>query len=300
MIRIPILNYHCVSDYPAPWIAAYTVTPADLQRHLDVIADSGRTVVPVARLADAAHGRRALPRNPVVITFDDGFADFADTAVPALAARGLRCTFFAATGSLEGRRRRETVFPPHPMVSWSRLPELEEQGVEIGSHSHTHRDLDLADPRIAVDEVVRSKELLEDALGHEVRSFAYPYGHFTPRLRREVADTGYDSACAVRSRLSRVGDDVYALARLPLRATTTVDEVSAWVSGRGARVASARPDTLGIRADRLYRRLLRMPVLPEDALAELSQDALAGLPQRRTGGRPPVAGRPTGTAPGRT
>ncbi|MFF9816431.1 polysaccharide deacetylase family protein [Streptomyces sp. NPDC014006] len=275
MIRIPILNYHCVADYPAPWIAEYTVTPGDFERHLDAIADGGRTVVPVARLADASRGRRALPRNPVVITFDDGFADFADVAVPALAARGLPCTFFAATGSLEGRRRRETVFPPHPMVSWSRLPELEEQGVEIGSHSHTHRDLDLADPRVAADEVVHSKELLEDALGHEIRSFAYPYGHFTPRLRREVAACGYDSACAVRGRLSRVGDDVYALARLPLLASTTVEEVSAWMTGRGARVASTRPDTLGIRTDRLYRRVLRMPVLPEDALADLPEDALA-------------------------
>lgn len=268
MIRIPILNYHCVSDYPAPWIAEYTVTPSDFEKHLDLIVDGGRTVVPVSRLSDAAAGRRPLPRNPLVITFDDGFADFADVAAPALADRRLPCTFFAATGSLEGRHRRETVFPPHPMVSWNQLPELEEQGVEIGSHSHTHRDLDLADPRVATDEVVRSKELLEDALGHEIRSFAYPYGHFTPRLRRVVAACGYDSACAVRSRLSRVGDDVFALARLPLLAATTVEEVGAWVGGRGAWVASARPDTLAVRADRLYRRVLRMSVLPENDLAD--------------------------------
>ncbi|MEU3840881.1 polysaccharide deacetylase family protein [Streptomyces sp. NPDC028635] len=268
MIRIPILNYHCLSDDPAPWIADYTVTPGDFARHLDLIVAGGRTVVPVSRLAEAATGRRPLPRDPVVITFDDGFADFADIAAPALAARGLPSTFYAATGSLEGRHRRETVFPPHPMVSWSRLPELEEQGVEIGAHSHTHRDLDLADPRVAAYEVVRSKELLEDALGHEITSFAYPYGHFTTRLLRVVAECGYDSACAVRSRLSRVGDNVFALARLPLRAATTVDEVGAWVSGRGARTASARPDTLGIRADRLLRRVLRMPVLPEDGLAD--------------------------------
>lgn len=268
MIRIPILNYHCLSDDPAPWIADYTVTPADFARHLDLIVAGGRAVVPVSRLADAATGRRPLPRDPLVITFDDGFADFADIAAPALAERGLPCTFYAATGSLEGRRPRETVFPAHPMVSWSRLPELEEQGVEIGAHSHTHRDLDLADPRVAADEVVRSKELLEDALGHEITSFAYPYGHFTARLLRVVAECGYDSACAVRSRLSRVGDHIFALARLPLRAATTVDEVGAWVAGQGARIASARPDTLGIRADRLLRRVLRMPVLPEDGLAD--------------------------------
>lgn len=268
MIRVPILNYHCVSDVPAPWIADCTVTPADFHRHLDVIAAGGRTVVPVSRLADAAAGRRPLPRNPLVITFDDGFADFADVAVPALADRRLPCTLYAATGSLEGRRPRQTVFPLHPMVSWSRLPELEEQGVEIGSHSHTHRDLDLADPRVAADEIVRSKELLEDALGHPVTTFAYPYGHFTGRLRRIVAHSGYDSACAVRGRLSRVGDDLFALARLPLRAATTVEDVAAWVAGRGARVASARADTLGIRADRLLRRALRLPVLAEDGLTD--------------------------------
>ena len=268
MIPIPILNYHCVSDYPAPWIAEYTVTPGHFAQQLDLILDSGRTVVPVSRLADAAAGRRALPRNPLVITFDDGFADFADVAVPGLADRGLPCTFYAATGSLEGRHPRETVFPPHSMVSWNQLPELEEQGVEIGSHSHTHRDLDLADPRIAADEVLRSRELLEDALGHDIRSFAYPYGHSTSRLRRVVAQAGYDSACAVRSRLSKVGDNMFALARLPMQAATTIEELSAWLDGRGARIASARPDTLGIRTDRLYRRVLRMPVLPENDLAD--------------------------------
>lgn len=268
MIRIPILNYHSVSDAPAPWIADYSVTPADFRRHLDLIVAGGRTVVPVSRLADAAAGRRPLPRDPLVITFDDGFADFADLAAPALADRGLPCALYAATGSLEGRRRRESVFPPHPMVSWSQLPELEEQGVEIGAHSHTHRDLDLAEPRVAADEMVRSKELLEDALGHGIRSFAYPYGHFTPLLRRTVAESGYDSACAVRNRLSRVGDNVFALARLQLRAATTVGEVGAWVSGRGARTARARPDTLGMRTDRLYRRVLRLPVLAEDGLAD--------------------------------
>ena len=285
MIRIPILNYHSVSYTPAPWIAAYTVTPDDFERQLDAVVAGGRTAVSVSRLADASAGHRALPRDPVVITFDDGFADFADVAAPALAARGLPCTFYAATGSLEGEGPRETVFPPHLMVSWSQLPELEEQGVEIGAHSHTHRDLDLADPRIAADEVIRSKELLEDALGHEIRSFAYPYGHFTPRLRHVVAECGFDSACAVRGRLSRVGDDLFALARLPLLAGTTVEEVSAWVAGRGARVASARPDTLGIRTDRLYRRVLRMPVLPEDALAAPQQCRPGGHPAARTARR---------------
>ncbi|MHB9861071.1 polysaccharide deacetylase family protein [Streptomyces sp. YIM S03343] len=268
MSRIPILNYHCISDDPAPWIAKWTVTPGDFERHLDLILASDRTVVPVSHLAEAFAGRRPLPRNPLAITFDDGFADFADIAAPALADRHLRCTFYAATGSLEGRHRRETVLPRHPMVSWNQLPELEEQGVEIGAHSHTHRDLDLADPRVAADEVVRSKALLEDALGHEIRSFAYPYGHFTAHLRRVVAECGYGSACAVRSRLSRVGDNVFALARLPLRAATTLEDVGAWVAGRGAWVASTRPDTLGIRAERLYRRVLRMPVLPENVLAD--------------------------------
>jgi peptidoglycan/xylan/chitin deacetylase (PgdA/CDA1 family) len=105
----------------------------------------------------------------------------------------------------------------------------------------------------ARDEIERSKALLEDALGHPIRTFAYPNGYSSPRVRRLVATAGFDGACAVRNAFSSLDDDPLAIARLMLTSATTVDVVEAWLDGEGAPDAPRR-DRLATRASRGYRR----------------------------------------------
>jgi hypothetical protein len=90
MTAIPILRYHSVSTDPAGWIAPLSVSPATFADHVDLIAASGRTAMTVSELSAALTGRRPLPRRPIVITFDDGFADFHDHALsfPSTRTRG--------------------------------------------------------------------------------------------------------------------------------------------------------------------------------------------------------------------
>ena len=83
MTIIPILLYHSVSADPAGWIAPYAVTPQVFARHVDLIVESGRTPMTVSELRRALYGRTALPSKPVVVTFDDGFADFAEASAIA-------------------------------------------------------------------------------------------------------------------------------------------------------------------------------------------------------------------------
>ena len=73
--RIPVLLYHAVMEEPPGWIAEFTVTPGAFASQLDAIVDSGRTPVPISVLVDHLAGRGPLPERPVVLTFDDGFAD---------------------------------------------------------------------------------------------------------------------------------------------------------------------------------------------------------------------------------
>ena len=86
------------------------------------------------------------------------------------------------------------------MLDWSQLPELAAQDVEIGAHSHSHPQLDTLRSAALRDEMVRPKELLENVLGHQVRSVAYPHGYNGPRVQRAARKAGYDSAAAVRNR----------------------------------------------------------------------------------------------------
>jgi peptidoglycan/xylan/chitin deacetylase (PgdA/CDA1 family) len=254
MTVIPILLYHSISAEPEGWIAPYAVTPTAFARHVDQIATSGRTAMTVSELCDALAGRTPLPELPIVITFDDGFADFA-YAAKVLAARGLPSTLYVTTGALGGRcpRPPDMAIPPAAMLDWSQLAELTELGVEVGSHTHTHPQLDTMRNDAVADEIRCSKGLLEDALGCEVPSFAYPHGFQSGRTRRVVASAGHRSACAVMNALSSDGDDIYALARLTVTAATRPAGLAAWLSGRGARIAPF-PERLRTTAWRLYRR----------------------------------------------
>ena len=255
MTIVPILLYHSVSADPADWIAPYAVTPQVFAHHVDLIVESGRTPMTVSELRGALHGRTAPPSKPVVLTFDDGFADFAEAAA-TLASQNMPSTLYVTTGALGGRGPRppEMAIPPAPMLDWSQLAEMADNRVEIGAHTHTHPQLDTLRTPVAVEEIRRCKHLLEDELGHEIPSFAYPHGFHSARVRRAVKEAGYDSACAVMNALSSESDQVFSLARLTVRATTTPEQMAAWLAGRGARVAPY-PERLRTKVWRTYRRV---------------------------------------------
>ena len=85
-----------------------------------------------------------MPPRPVVLTFDDGFADFHDRALPLLARYGFTATVFVTTGWIADSGAPDAAHRrPGRMLSWSQIAEAAATGVEIGAHSHGHPELDL-------------------------------------------------------------------------------------------------------------------------------------------------------------
>jgi peptidoglycan/xylan/chitin deacetylase (PgdA/CDA1 family) len=248
-----VLLYHSVSDHPSPAIAPFAVTPLAFERHLELIVGAGAETLTVSGLVERRMRGEPLPPRPVVITFDDGFADTLDVATPRLLSNGLVATVYVTTGYLERGARRSSPRAPGSMVRWERLGELEAAGLELGAHTHSHPQLDVLPCDEAAAEVRTSRILLEASLGHPIRSFAYPHGYASPWLRAEVQRAGFESACGVREALSHTGDDRWCIARLSLRATTSVEQVAAWLRGEGAPVAG--PEALRTRAWRGVRRM---------------------------------------------
>ncbi|MET9419137.1 polysaccharide deacetylase family protein [Streptomyces sp. NPDC006540] len=249
---VPVLLYHAVMDDPPAWIAEFTVTPAQFGAHLDAVAASGRTPVTVGTLVDALTGGGPLPERPVVLTFDDGFADLPGPTAEALAGRCMPATAYLTTGALTPGRT--SLLPPAPMMTLSRAPLLEQYGMEVGAHTVTHPQLDTLPPAELDRELRESKDDLEDVLGHEVTHLAYPHGYNSRAVRRAAAAAGYTSAAAVRHALSSPADEAYRIARLIVRRTHTVADVEAWMdAGGGVPVAPFR-DGLPTVGWRLYRR----------------------------------------------
>jgi peptidoglycan/xylan/chitin deacetylase (PgdA/CDA1 family) len=251
---VPILLYHSVSSAPAPVIRSFAVDERSFCDHLDLVVERGLASLTVTGFVDAVEREdRQLLERAVVITFDDGFADF-ETALPALASRGLSATLFVATGLLRGAPR-----PVHApavtghMLEWDRLRELPASGIEIGAHSHSHPQLDTLTPRRAREEIALSRRLLKEAIDTEIEVFAYPNGYSSPRVRRLVRVEGYRAACAVKDTFSSEGDDRFALARLMIRSSTPTDEVARWLDRSAAPPPRAR-ERARTKAWRAYRR----------------------------------------------
>jgi len=233
----PILLYHAVGG---PAGDAYAVTPDRFAAHMDAVAASGRRPLTIGGLAR----ERPLPADALVVTFDDGMADFAAHAWPLLRDRGLPVTLYVTSGLVGGRHEGR------PMLTWAQLAELRDAGVEIGAHGRRHVALDLLTLDAAACELVNAKLELEDRLQVPVDTCAYPHGHHTTAVKRLAAAAGYRSACAVKNALSHPYDDPFALARVTVTPGTDVD---ALLAGRGAPLAPSR-ERVRTRAWRAYRR----------------------------------------------
>ncbi|MEM9036995.1 MAG: polysaccharide deacetylase family protein [Actinomycetota bacterium] len=156
------------------------------------------------------------PEPAVVITFDDGTADFVEHAVPVLERHRTPATLYVGTGYVEDGR---TWPGDAPAVSWTALADSLSTGVvDIGSHTHDHLLLDRATPADIVDQLDRSIDLIGERLGVRARHFAYPKAV----AGNEAADASvrdrFDSAALAGTRSNAWGStDVHRLARSPIQ-----------------------------------------------------------------------------------
>lgn len=242
---VPILLYHSVADDCPSNGSKYTVRPKVFREHLRAIADSGRTSITVSRLADAIRGTKPLPARPVLITFDDGYADTPRAVEFALSVQ-LATSTFITTGAIGA----SDMITPGDVRLLADMGEL----VEIGAHAVTHRRLDELSRGHAAAEISMSRAALEEIIQSQARSFAYPHGAYDRRVRRSVIDAGFTAAAAVKNALSHSGDDPFALARVTVCSGTPARQIECLLAGGGAPRAWRR-ERLRTRGYRAARRL---------------------------------------------
>lgn len=252
---VPVLGYHSISNERRDGTLRWSVSPDDFEEQMALIRERERTSLTVNQYAAMLRGLAPLPPRPVLITFDDGFADLADTALPVLRQYRLVATAYVITS------RVGTAPSPgsDPLLDWDTLRDLRAHGMEIGSHSQTHQALDCLRRNDLSREVAFSKRDLEDRLQSPVRSFAYPYGYHSAQVRQAVCAAGYSAACAVKNALSHEEDDVFAIARVLIERDTGIQAIDALLNGHGWPLAwrGERLRTTGWRAYRRTRHRLR-------------------------------------------
>jgi peptidoglycan/xylan/chitin deacetylase (PgdA/CDA1 family) len=253
---LPVLLYHSVEKGARPEQHGWITAPEVFTEHMEYLAEEGYTTLTVTEYAAMlAAPMTEAPEKTVVITFDDGFADFTQHALPVMVKHGIKSTMYVVTGCVgststwldsvgEGDR---------PMLGWSDIDALVQAGVEVGAHTHSHPQLDIINRDTAWEEIRRSRGVLEDRLGRDVPSFAYPFGFHGPRIRALVERAGFTSACAVKDALSGPGDDPLAIARVIVPGDTSIGTLADLLAGRG-RPPAWRGERTSTKAFRVARR----------------------------------------------
>src|SRR6266566_6244238 len=209
---VVLLQYHRVGGR-AP--VEIDLPPARFEEQMALVADEQRATT-LDRALELLGGTAVPERDPVVVTFDDGTADFDDCAVPVLVRYGIPVVLYIATSYIENQ-----LSFPHDGVplSWTALRDLTTTGlVTPGSHTHTHALLDRADDSFVADELDNSIGLLEDRLGVAARHFAYPKGVAGSPTAAEAVQRRFASAALADVGVNRYGrTNPYRLARSPIQ-----------------------------------------------------------------------------------
>lgn len=206
-----IFCYHRLVDkIHTPWTE---ITPAAFEAQMKELKDHGITVISMQDLLAWKRGEKNIPPRCAVITFDDGWKSQYEVAWPIMKKYGYPFTMFLYTegvagGSLGGGQA----------ITWEQLADMRDNGIDIEAHSATHQDLreghaitlagqggkktrtkltGAAYEQWLQNEVVGSKQLLEQRLGIKVNCFAVPFGNYNEHVKEMARNAGYDAMFTV-------------------------------------------------------------------------------------------------------
>jgi peptidoglycan/xylan/chitin deacetylase (PgdA/CDA1 family)/GT2 family glycosyltransferase len=190
--RLPILMYHRIATSGPESLAPYRVAPAAFEQQLRFLQAAGYYSVTLEQWREAAAGLRTLRGKPILLTFDDGYRDFATDAWPLLSRYGFGALVLLVTDRVGGQSEWDRPFGEvFPLMGWEEILALQHDGCEFGAHTVAHPPLTSLDPAGIVREVAGARAVLERRLGRPVRTIAYPYGDFDPIVRHLTGACGF-------------------------------------------------------------------------------------------------------------
>lgn len=176
--ELPVLLYHHIGPLRPGTFPSMTIDPRRFGQHLDWLRASGYRALSIDQVVAWATERCELPPRSLLFTFDDGYADLADTAFPLLEAAGYPATVFIVTEFIGRTNSWDDHLGKggHRLLGGEAIQGWSQRGIEFAAHTRTHPDLSRL-PREEVErELAGSRDDLEALLQRSVRAFAFPYG----------------------------------------------------------------------------------------------------------------------------
>lgn len=180
-----------------------SLSPANFRRQIEWLQAYGYQFLTFSDLVKQVLNGSAVNK-AVAITFDDGYLDNYEYALPILIEYAVPATFFVVSGMIGATPQRtelgNRLYPGRKMMTKQHLVELHSMGMEVGSHTRSHihvrNELARSAPQ-TWNEIVGSRQDLENVIGESVISFAYPNGQkgvFGASTRELLQRAGYEYA----------------------------------------------------------------------------------------------------------
>ena len=199
--KVPILMYHQVMDGGTN---SLYLSVSDFKSHLEYFSNAGITPITMRQLIMHWTENYPLPEKPIVLTFDDGYRSMYTTVFPLLKEKGWPATFYAVSGWTDG----------DSVLTKEMLAEMAAAGMEIGSHSVSHVDLEKSPAAVSKEQIIESKKQLEEYTGKPILSICYPSGRYNENTIAMVKEAGYVSAVTTKYGFASLSQGQFSLFRV--------------------------------------------------------------------------------------
>jgi len=218
-MKILILMYHKISEITNKDEKMFMLSPQKFKKQMQYIKNNKYTPINIDDLQKhLVDPNFDLPERPVVITFDDGYMDNYENALPILQEYKFPATIFVVSGFVGKTNQWDMKlgFTQKPLMGWNEIREIKKYGLTIGSHTIHHPFLTKLDKNSAKKEIEVSKKQIEDKIGLPVEHFAYPYGDMNETIKKMVQNAGYKDACSVTPGFNSRNKEFFELRRLEI------------------------------------------------------------------------------------
>jgi peptidoglycan/xylan/chitin deacetylase (PgdA/CDA1 family) len=223
--KIKVLMYHrVVQELPEKYNHWHHVTVTEFRKQLKLIDRLGYTPITFTDYKLYKEDKLTLPSKPIILTFDDGYMDTFENAIPIMMEKGMKGVVFVMgnrklTRAEWDERDEEDICP---LMTNKQIKITRRLGFEIGSHAMRHVVLSELTDFEANYTIRKSKEEIESILQEPIHSFSYPYGQFDKRIAQIVSDSGYLFACGVYTGSPKFGKTMFDFRRLAINQHTSI------------------------------------------------------------------------------
>ena len=224
---IPVLMYHrIVAKAPSDSQHGIWVTAQSFEQQLKSLKRRGYSSITFEQYQLFLNSELSLPKRPIILTFDDGYEDNYTIAFPLLKKYEFSAVIFLVSDNNKRANFWDADEQQVPLMNDRQIREMSLAGIEFGSHTVTHSNLTKCPMEQIREEFVTSKRIIEQIIGKEIISVAYPYGAVNKQIKSIATEAGYKLGIATNSGPLKFYEDFIEIHRIQIFPWT--DKFSFW------------------------------------------------------------------------